>query len=84
MLTAQEAAAYERQTLERQATTNITAGPDWWDPGTRFLTNGRTSLIVDPPDGRVPAMTPRRSSARRRARRRAARAARPTAPKTSR
>ncbi len=29
---------------------------DWWQPGT--LINGRTSLIVDPPDGRLPARTP--------------------------
>ena len=29
---------------------------DWWQPG--GLTDGRTSLIVDPPDGRVPARTP--------------------------
>src|SRR5258708_33044072 len=43
VLTAAEAAEYERQTIERQTTTNNTAGPDWWDPGTRFLTNGRTS-----------------------------------------
>jgi hypothetical protein len=57
-LTPAEAADYERQTLERQTATNNTAGPDWWDPGTRFLTNGRTSLIVDPPDGRIPALTP--------------------------
>jgi hypothetical protein len=52
--------------------TNNTAGPDWWDPGTRFLTDGRTSLIVDPPDGRVPAMTPeaqQRAAARTQARR---------------
>ena len=45
-----EAAAYERQTIDRQSATNNTAGPDWWDPGTRFLTAGRTSLIVDPPN----------------------------------
>ena len=57
-LTPAEAADYERQTLERQTATNNTAGPDWWDPGTRFLTNGRTSLIVDPSDGRIPALTP--------------------------
>ena len=56
-LTPAEAAEYERLIIERQATTNNTAGPDWWDPGTRLLTNGRTSLIVDPPDGRVPALT---------------------------
>jgi hypothetical protein len=56
-LTPAEAAEYERSTIERQSTTNNTAGPDWWDPGTRFLINGRTSLIVDPADGRVPAQT---------------------------
>src|SRR5262249_39847913 len=48
-LTPAEAAEYERLTIERQTATNNTAGPDWWDPGTRFLTAGRTSLIVDPP-----------------------------------
>jgi hypothetical protein len=71
-LTPAEAADYERQTLERQTATNNTAGPDWWDPGTRFLTNGRTSLIVDPPDGRIPALTPeaqQRAAARTQARR---------------
>ena len=35
VLTPAEAADYERQTIARQATTNNTAGPDWWDPGTR-------------------------------------------------
>jgi hypothetical protein len=56
-LTPAEAAEYEQQTIARQTATNNTAGPDWWDPGTRFLTNGRTSLIVDPSDGRVPPLT---------------------------
>ena len=32
-------------------------GPDWWDPGSRRLAAGRTSLIVDPPDGHMPPMT---------------------------
>jgi hypothetical protein len=71
-LTADEAAAYERQTIERQSVTNNTAGPDWWDPGTRHLTNRRTSLIVDPANGRVPAMTAdaqQRAGARAQARR---------------
>jgi hypothetical protein len=71
-LSEEEAAAYERQTLERQASTNNTAGPDWWDPGTRRLINRRTSLIVDPPNGRMPAMTPdaqARAAARAQARR---------------
>ena len=72
VLTPAEAADYERQTIARQMATNNTAGPDWWDPGTRFLTDGRTSLIVDPADGRVPAMTPeaqQRAAARTQARR---------------
>jgi len=56
-LTADEAAAYENQTNTRQANTNNTAGPDWWDPGTRHLSNRRTSLVVDPPNGRVPPLT---------------------------
>jgi hypothetical protein len=56
-MTAEEAAAYENQTNTRQANTNNTAGPDWWDPGTRHLANRRTSLVVDPPNGRVPALT---------------------------
>jgi hypothetical protein len=67
-----EAAEYERLTIERQAATNNTAGPDWWDPGTRFLTGGRTSLIVDPADGRIPALTSeaqQRAAARTQARR---------------
>ena len=57
VLTPGEAAAYEKRTVDRQATANNTAGPDWWDPGSRHLAGGRTSLIVDPPDGRLPPMT---------------------------
>jgi len=57
VLTPAEAAEYERQTNDRQRSTNATAGPDWWDPGTRILNNRRTSLILEPADGRVPAFT---------------------------
>jgi hypothetical protein len=57
VLTEQEAAEYERQTIARQSATNNTAGPDWWDPGTRRLVDRRTSLIVDPENGRLPAAT---------------------------
>src|SRR5262245_28907069 len=75
VLTPEEAAAYERQTIERQATTNNTAGPDWWDPGTRTLTSRRTSLVVDPSDGRLPPLTgeaQRQAAARAQAPRRGA------------
>jgi hypothetical protein len=58
VLTEAEAAAYEQQTTDRQAVTNNTAGPDWWDDGTRHLTERRTSLVVDPANGRVPPLTP--------------------------
>jgi hypothetical protein len=57
VLTAEEAAAYEQQINERQRATNNTAGPDWWDPGTRHLTNRRTSLITTPSNGRLPSLT---------------------------
>jgi hypothetical protein len=57
VLTEQEATEYERQAIARQSVTNNTAGPDWWDPGTRRLVNRRTSLIVDPDSGRLPATT---------------------------
>jgi hypothetical protein len=57
-LTDDDAAAYEKQTNDRQARGNNTAGPDWWDPGTKRLLAGRTSLIVDPPDGHLPPLTP--------------------------
>jgi hypothetical protein len=58
VLSPEEAAAYEKRTIERQSTTNNTAGPDWWDPGTNHLAAGRTSLVVDPPDGHLPPLTP--------------------------
>jgi hypothetical protein len=58
VLTADEAAAYERRTNERQRAANNTAGPDWWDPGTQHLVDRRTSLVVDPADGHLPPLTP--------------------------
>jgi hypothetical protein len=30
----------------------------WWDSGTKVVGTKRTSLVVDPADGRVPALTP--------------------------
>jgi hypothetical protein len=34
----------------------------WWDPGTKLLPNLRTSIIVDPPDGRMPTLTAHRQA----------------------
>ena len=56
ILTPAEEAAYltERHAaIGRERDLQLNA--DWWQPG--GLTDGRTSLIVDPPDGRLPART---------------------------
>ena len=68
VLTEQEAAELEKSNL---ATNNQDrrdgAGTDadvarayndfWWDRGTKVVSTRQTSLVVDPPDGRVPALT---------------------------
>jgi len=30
----------------------------WWDRGTKFVKTRRTSIVIDPPDGRIPPLTP--------------------------
>ena len=67
-LTADEAADFERRTAERIARNQTVHPPEWLDYGTRVGADRRTSLIIDPPDGRVPALT---AAARERAARRA-------------
>ena len=67
-LTAQEAAEYERRTLEQVNTDRRDGGNEadlrrnynefWRDRGTAVVASRRTSLIVDPPDGRIPPLTP--------------------------
>ena len=58
VLTQAEAEAYEKQTVSRRGDNDaVTAGPDWWELQNNVLKNRRTSLIVDPPDGRIPATT---------------------------
>lgn len=67
VLTEQEAAEFEKQTLERRNPDRRDGGADadvgraynqfWWDYGTKVVGTKRTSLIVDPPDGRIPALT---------------------------
>src|SRR5271169_1138691 len=32
----------------------------FWDPGTKLFKTHRTSVVIDPPDGKVPALTPER------------------------
>ena len=60
VFTAEEAAAYEQSELETRA--DYDARPTvhakfWLDYGTELTADRRTSLIVDPADGRVPAQT---------------------------
>jgi len=63
-----EAAAFEKQGRERNnadrrdsnAEADLAVGYNavWWDRGTHVVSTRRTSLIVDPPDGRIPPLTP--------------------------
>jgi hypothetical protein len=70
-LTAQEAAAFERQAAERREEAERAPRPGdvgsyndaWFDSGTKVVSTLRTSLVIDPPDGRVP-LTPAAEKAR--------------------
>jgi hypothetical protein len=64
----EELAEFERSTVQARNHDNRSgAGTNadvsrayndfWWDRGTRVL-GRQTSLVVDPPDGRIPALTP--------------------------
>jgi hypothetical protein len=77
-----EAAEYEKRARERThadrrgatAEADLATGYNdvWWDRGTKVVSTRRTSLIVDPPDGRIPPLTPdaqHRAAARAEARR---------------
>ncbi|MGQ0735649.1 MAG: hypothetical protein ACT4QD_18595 [Acidobacteriota bacterium] len=67
-LAPEEVADFERQTVERTNRDRRDGGAEadvarayndfWWDSGTRVVPTRRTSLVIDPPDGRVPALTP--------------------------
>jgi hypothetical protein len=67
-LTKEEAAEYEKRTLEEGNRDRRDGGADadlrrnynevWRERGTRVVPSMRTSLIVDPPDGRIPPFTP--------------------------
>ena len=67
VLTDTEAREFERQTLERidadrprdtaQADVAQAYNNAWYDRGTRVVGTKRSSLIIDPPDGRIPPLT---------------------------
>jgi hypothetical protein len=68
VLTPEEAAAFVKLQMERQNRDNRSAQARqdiegaynnfWWDWGSDVIGTRRTSLIVDPPDGRIPPLTP--------------------------
>jgi hypothetical protein len=63
-----EAEAYEKQVVSQNnadrrdgaAAQDLSRAYNdfWWDRGTKVVKTLRTSLIIDPPDGRIPAMVP--------------------------
>ena len=57
VFTDQEALAFEKRTAERRDNIVAVHPPAWLDYGSKVLADHRTSLIVDPPNGRVPALT---------------------------
>src|ERR1700722_10023717 len=62
-LTEQEVADYEKRFIERRDRTAAVDvnGPfrqAWWDSGTKVVITRRTSIVIDPPDGKIPALTP--------------------------
>jgi hypothetical protein len=62
--TAEEAAAYENKIVQNRIDDpndgdgNVADPKVWWERATKVVPNRRTSLVVDPPDGRVPPLTP--------------------------
>lgn len=65
--TVEQRNADTRHDTTRRRTVNGTAETEdlalayndfWWDRGTKVVGTRRTSLIVDPPDGRIPPLTP--------------------------
>jgi hypothetical protein len=52
-----EAADFERREAERIGGTVAVHAPGWLDYGAKVLPDRRTSLVVDPADGRIPPLT---------------------------
>src|SRR5229473_424676 len=67
IFTEKEAADYEKRVLEETNKDRRDGSPEadvgrayndaWWDRGTKVVPTRRTSIIVDPPDGKVPVLT---------------------------
>jgi hypothetical protein len=57
--TESEAQAFEREIIQRNSTDPISLSYNdfWFDRGSQVVPTLRTSLIIDPPDGRVPPLS---------------------------
>ena len=61
----EEAAEFAKKVIDRNSQDGRTVPPDvlvayndlWFDRGTKVVSTKQTSLIVDPPDGRIPPLT---------------------------
>ena len=68
VLTEQEASEFEQRTNQARdadrrapgtgADVDLAYNQFWYDRGTKVIPTRRTSLVVDPPDGRLPPLTP--------------------------
>jgi hypothetical protein len=80
--TPEEASAFEKQVRDRNNADHRDANSEadlvigyndfWWDRGTKVASTLRTSIVVDPPDGHIPQLTPegqKKAAARAEARR---------------
>jgi hypothetical protein len=58
--TKEEAAEFEKKVSQQPESANDTvADPTvWWEKGMKVVPTLRTSVIIDPPDGRLPPLTP--------------------------
>src|SRR5436190_89438 len=66
--TEKEAAEYEKRILEETNKDRRDGTPEsdvgrayndaWWDRGTKVVPTRRTSIVVDPPEGKIPPLTP--------------------------
>ncbi|HYL36478.1 MAG TPA: hypothetical protein VEV17_11240 [Bryobacteraceae bacterium] len=73
--TEKEALAWEKQVLARTNRDQRAPGTVqdvarayndiWWDSGTRVVRTLRTSMVIDPPDGRIPPLTLQAQEAQR-------------------
>src|SRR5262245_33707043 len=64
VLSDQEAAEFEKQTLAQRNPDRRDGGKDadvgraynqfWWDYGSKVISTKRSSLVIDPPEGRIP------------------------------